>query len=237
MEFNFIQKFSQSYNQGKETGTENKNSNNSTSFHIDCKYSKKKICYCKFYLNSDYKILKNDNDFSNFLIDLINDDIVLDESNKKINFVKKNKQVKFYDAHKEIDKERVKNVEISKIKSFLKKEEDINLSNADFKEIEKSINDDKKICENCKTNIYENNYHKGWKNEAGEFILLCPTCSKKYFSGALEIKFDNMMRKEEMVPVNRSSANQSRNEQINTNTNISSSSLSNSNPTSINILK
>jgi hypothetical protein len=56
------------------------------------------------------------------------------------------------------------------LRSTVKQYEEYNLNLADFREIEKSINgkepnniDDKKTCENCKTMIYENNYHKGWK--------------------------------------------------------------------------
>jgi hypothetical protein len=81
-------------------------------------------------------------------------------------------------------------MEYHKLKPFLKGFEETNLSNTDYREIEKNINEDKKICENCKTSIYENNFHKGWKNDQGEYVLLCSLCSKKYFNGALEINFD-----------------------------------------------
>ena len=68
--------------------------------------------------------------------------------------------------------------------------EENNLNYNDYSEIEKIINEDKKICENCNTHIYENNFHKGWKNDQGEYVLLCSVCSKKYFNGALEVKFE-----------------------------------------------
>jgi len=61
-------------------------------------------------------------------------------------------------------------MKISELRTTLKQYEEYNLSLSDFREIEKSINgkvkynlDDKKTCENCKTMIYENNFHKGWK--------------------------------------------------------------------------
>ena len=40
------------------------------------------------------------------------------------------------------------------------------------------------------------------KNENGEFVLLCPSCSKKYFNGALEIKFDMKKPENELIQNN-----------------------------------
>jgi hypothetical protein len=120
-------------------------------------------------------------------------DISINPNSKKLEFIYKDDQVS---AKKQIELERMKNMEYYKLKQFLKGYEEINLTNTDYREIEKNINEDKKICENCKTNIYENNFHKGWKNDQGEYVLLCSLCSKKYFNGALEIIFDGPRREE-----------------------------------------
>jgi hypothetical protein len=122
---------------------------------------------------------------------LVNGGIDIDTTSKKLNFIHKDDTVS---AKKKIELERIKNMDYYKVKQYLKGYEEINLTNTDYREIEKNINEDKKICENCKTNIYENNFHKGWKNDQGEFVLLCSLCSKKYFNGALEIIFDGPRR-------------------------------------------
>jgi hypothetical protein len=164
----------------------------------------------------------------------MNDKIVIQEDqNKKISFAKKEEYGKFYEDRSKITLEKLKLIDHNKIKTYLKNNEENSLSNADYREIEKSINEDKKICENCKTNIYENNYHKGWKNEAGEYILLCPTCSKKYFNGALEVKFDNMMRKDDLIPVSKNPSNLPSSAQFKS----SSDSLINNNSISNSIFK
>lgn len=103
-----------------------------------------------------------------------------------------------------MEMERIKNLNYSDMKKYFKNYDDYALTLTEYKEIEKNINEDKKICENCKTNIYENNYHKGWKNETGEYVLLCPICSRKYFNGALEIKFENK-RNDEILPPSKNS--------------------------------
>jgi len=152
----------------------------------------------------DKNFSKSHVDFSNFLNDFINNKIeIKEDENRKISFSKKEEYGKFYEDKSKMNLEKIKVIEYDKINSYLKHNEENILTISDYKDIEKSINDDKKICENCKTNIYENNYHKGWKNEAGEYILLCPNCSKKYFNGALEVKFDNIIRREEMIPFNK----------------------------------
>jgi hypothetical protein len=206
MELNFREKFSHLYdsNKIKTEKTNKKTHTEIKNFHLDCKYTKKKICTCKV-----SESCQNDKEFSNFLIALINDEIDIkydkQDPKSKISFCLKNEEVRKYqkDRAEKIDIERLKNVEWNRTKYFMRNLDETKLlMSSDYKEIEKSINDDKKICENCKTNIYENNYHKGWKNESGEFVLLCALCSKKYFNGALEIKFDSY-RKEDMISVNR----------------------------------
>ena len=205
MELNFSENFARLYEEegGKKLvnscSKSNLCKNVNKKFHLDCKYTRKKICTCP---QNDLTLFNKD--FSDFLTCLINDEVEIFENpeNKNINFKRKDEVIKsFKESRSKIHLEKIKNFDFNKTKAFLTNiEENRLLSYNDYREVERSINDDKKICENCKTNIYENNYHKGWKNEAGDYVLLCPMCSKKYFNGALEIKFD---RKDEMVVVNK----------------------------------
>lgn len=156
-------------------------------YHSDCRFSKKKICHCNQF---KYNIMEKDFKLAQILDHLVNDkiEICCNTYNKKIEF-KKREDLAF--SKKQIEIERIKSLKFSEMKSYFENYDENTLSLNEYKEIEKNINDDKKICENCKTNIYENNFHKGWKNELGEYVLLCPLCSRKYFNGALEIKFEN----------------------------------------------
>lgn len=171
-------------------------------FHTDCKFTRKKICHCSQFKSNNNQIESN---FANFLDDLVKDkiEICTNSFNKKIEFKKKHDQAL---TKREIELERMKNLNFSEVKNYLKDHDENILSLNDYREIERNINEDKKICENCKTNIYENFYHRGWKNENGEYVLLCPICSKKYFNGALEIKFENK-RNEELNSFNQNAGN------------------------------
>lgn len=211
MEMNFFEKIMNVFNNTnkftKDLYTEKKDSNlangKDKQFHLDCKYSRKKICHCKFFESKD----TSKKDFGDFLIDLVNDEIDIDFNKKNLEFVRKN--IDHTKIQKEINQERIKNMNYQTARNLILDYKESNLTLADYREIEKNINEDKKICENCKTNIYENNYHKGWKKEDGEYVLLCSTCSKKYFNGALEIKFDKdqLIKRDDMIPVNKPSSN------------------------------
>lgn len=156
-------------------------------FHTDCKFSKKKICHCNQFKSN---LAQKDSELAEFLDQLVNDkiEICCNTYNKKLEFKKKEN---FALLKKNMEAERLRNISYSAMKDYLRLNDENILSLSEYKEIERSINEDKKICENCKTNIYENNFHKGWKNELGEYVLLCPLCSRKYFNGALEIKFES----------------------------------------------
>jgi hypothetical protein len=59
---------------------------------------------------------------------------------------------------KQMEAERLRNLAYAQMKEYLRNYDENALSLSEYKEIERNINEDKKICENCKTNIYENNY-------------------------------------------------------------------------------
>src|SRR4051812_28672024 len=130
MELNLNEKFDKVYNQTNLNIEKVKPYSKDISFHIDCKYSRKKICYCKFYENKMTQSAKNEKEFSDFLIGLIKDEITLDTSvlnsncplsNKKINFISKDpKLVKHYQDQLNIQSERIKNIEYTKLKHFMK---------------------------------------------------------------------------------------------------------------------
>jgi hypothetical protein len=201
MEQNYFEKFLSIYNNQNCINKNNKiskkqildSSKKLDLFHTDCKFSRKKICYCNQYKSNYDQIERN---LADFLNDLVNDKIEISTNsfNKKLEFKKKHDQAY---TKKLIEIERMKNLNFRDVKNYLKTNDENILSLNEYKEIESKIQEDKKICENCKTNIYENFYQKGWKNENGEYVLLCSLCSKKYFNGALEIKFENK-RNDEM---------------------------------------
>jgi hypothetical protein len=205
MEFNFLDKLAHNMtycsktlkNYPNDRASVNLKTNKlakSNIFHMECKYTKKKICYCKFY-DSQSKMNKANKDFSSFLIDLVEDNIDIDFKSDKINFFKKD--IDYSQAKEIIDKERIPQISYTYAKNLIKGNEETMLTMGDYREIERSINEDKKVCEYCKVSIYENNYHKVNKNDSGDMLLLCITCSKKYFNGALEIKFDNMGKRDD----------------------------------------
>lgn len=242
MELNYIEKFELAdkssmkgkflTNKDKEISISyNSQQNNLNNyFHIDCKYSRKKICHCKFYDScNNTNSNKNAIEFSDFLISLVNDKIDIEtDSGNKINFSKKDKFIKYNEMKTNFYSERVKNINFDKSKECIKNFDQINLNYTDYRDIERKINEDKKICENCKTNIYENNFHRGWRNETGEYALLCSNCHKKYFNGALDMKFDNR-REDIMIPVNRPLQNMNISLQS-SNNNIFKIGTDNSNP-------
>ena len=61
----------------------------------------------------------------------------------------------------------------------------------DYKEIERKINEDKKKCQKCGCSLNGEEQRRGWKNELGEYTLLCVYCAKKYFDGAHELRYDS----------------------------------------------
>lgn len=210
MEQNYFAKFLSVYNNNNQNGLKNNKyskldksnilfcNKEPDLFHVDCKFTKKKICHCKNYNFSKSSLRKKEGNLSSFINDLAFDNIEISTNNlnKKVRFERK-----FNHAQKkcQMEMERMRQVNYKDIKKYLKKFDENNLSLNEYEEIEKNINEDRKICENCKALIYENTYHKAWKNENGEHVLLCPLCSKKYLSGALEIKFE----RNEMIPNNQ----------------------------------
>lgn len=190
MELNYLEKFSTYYNKNTTTILTHHH-NQAKRFHLNCSFTRKKICHCRNYS------LKEDKDiFSDFLISLVKGEATINTTGDRIS-IDFNKE----DNDHEFIKEQMKNTNYYRTKEHLRNYEQTKLSIGDFKEIERNINEDKKICEKCGTNLYGDNYHKGWRNENGEHVLLCFSCSKKYFSGASELKFD--MKRDEMIPVNR----------------------------------
>lgn len=148
-------------------------------FHVDCRFSKKKYCECNL-----FKPKFQDYEFNKLLAVLSSDAISFDLVENKIVY---NPTISHEKEIEKVNHEIINSMSVRSRNSILKEFESYNLSNRDFKEVHKLIQDDKKICENCKVGLIENNYHKGWKNpETGDTVLLCSACAKKYFSGILE---------------------------------------------------
>ena len=153
-------------------------------FHINCPYMRRKKCFCNLYTLSSHAKSLND-----FIQKLSNGDIDIDISGKKIKVTDiSSKKVNHPD--KKILNERIKETDYHQMKEFSKHINETYLNVSDYKDIEKTINEDKKVCEKCGINSYGDNYHRGWKNDNGDYILLCYSCSKKYFAGANEVKYE-----------------------------------------------
>lgn len=161
-------------------------------FHTRCPYSKNQRCFCS--LNQPTKENQSHEDF---LKDLYNGNLNLDFSGNNVK-VSKKKTNKIKKKKQKMVKEQFEAINFSKMGEFEKKINDKVLNFYDFKEIQKNINDDKKICEKCGVNLGDN-FYKGWKHDNGDYGLLCYSCFKKYFTGANEIRYD--YKREENNPM------------------------------------
>ena len=158
-------------------------------FHTCCPYTKKKKCWCNFFIDP---LEKNLNSFINKLhngkidIDISGDNlkIVKNES-----FLKKKENKK---KEKDIINEKIKIINFNDVnKDYFMKLNEKNLFIKDYKEIERKINEDKKKCQKCGCSLNGEEPRKGWKNELGEYTLLCNYCVKKYYDGAHEVRYDS----------------------------------------------
>ena len=87
--------------------------------------------------------------------------------------------------------EQIKLVNFDNVnKEYFTKLNEKNLLVKDYKEIEKKINEDKKKCQKCGCSLNGEEQRRGWKNELGEYTLLCVYCAKKYYDGAHELRYD-----------------------------------------------
>lgn len=155
----------------------------STIFHTSCPFTLKKKCNCKI-----QKVSLHENSHIDFIHKLYNGAYDIDISGKTIQIKDNTKDS--INPGPNIIKDRLKKTNYHKMKEFKKHINESFLNLYDYKDVEKTINDDKKICEKCGINLYGDNYHKGWKNDNGDYVLLCYTCSKKYFAGANEVKYE-----------------------------------------------
>lgn len=155
----------------------------STIFHTSCPFTLKKKCNCKI-----QKVALHESSHIDFIHKLYTGAYDIDISGKTIQIKDNSKD--FIHPNPNIIKDRMKNTNYHKMKEFAKHVNETFLNLSDYKDVEKTINDDKKICEKCGINLYGDNYHKGWKNDNGDYVLLCYMCSKKYFAGANEVKYE-----------------------------------------------
>ena len=119
-------------------------------------------------------------------IDITGDNLKIIKNEKYLT-KKKNLQ-----KEKEIIDEKIKIINFNDInKDYFMKLNEQNLFIKDFKEIERKINEDKKKCQKCGCSLNGEEPRKGWKNELGEYTLLCNYCVKKYYDGAHEVRYDS----------------------------------------------
>ena len=158
-------------------------------FHTSCQFTKKKKCWCSFYNDP---IEKNLNSFIN---KLHNGEIDVDITGEYLKFknneefLKKKENKK---REKDIINEQIKIINFNDVnKEYFMKLNEKNLLIKDYKEIERKINEDKKKCQKCGCSLNGEEPRKGWKNELGEYTLLCNYCAKKYYDGAHEVRYDS----------------------------------------------
>ena len=166
-----------------------KRKNEKNNFHTSCQFTKKKKCWCSFYNDP---IEKNLNSFIN---KLHNGEIDVDITGEYLKFknneefLKKKENKK---KEKDIINEQIKIINFNDVnKEYFMKLNEKNLLIKDYKEIERKINEDKKKCQKCGNSLNGEEPRKGWKNEYGEYILLCSSCVKKYYEGAHEVRYDS----------------------------------------------
>ena len=158
-------------------------------FHTSCPFTKKKKCWCKFFNDP---IERNINSFIN---KLHNGEIDIDISGENIkfckneDFLKKKENIK---KEKEIIDEQIRIINFNDLnKEYFMKLNERNLFIKDYKEIERKINEDKKKCQKCGCSLNGEESRKGWRNELGEYNLICNVCAKRYYDGAHEVRYDS----------------------------------------------
>ena len=167
----------------------NKTKKEKNNFHTSCPYTRKKKCWCNFYNDS---MERNINSFIN---KLHNGQIDIDISGENIKIVNneeyltKKENIK---KEKELINEQIKAINFNDVnREYFMKLNEKNLFIKDYKEIERKINEDKKKCQKCGCSLNGEEPRKGWKNELGEYTLLCNYCAKKYYDGAHEVRYDS----------------------------------------------
>ena len=164
----------------KENSDSIKKSERLNKFHICCSYTKRKKCFC------DLGSTNIESNLTKFIKDLYNGEYDIDISGPKIKIINNKKP----NYKKIIINEQIKNTSFKNMKKFNNIVEENILTYNDLREVEKKINEEKKICQKCGAIIYGDSEHKGWKNENGEYILFCDTCLRKYHNGANEIRYE-----------------------------------------------
>lgn len=150
-------------------------------YHVDCKFSRRKFCFCK-----SIKPKKEDFQLMDILDILSNDHIKFDLVNNTV-LVNKVESKQYNEELNKIVEEKISILNPIQVSRLMTEMKGDTYTNNEYNEVYKSIQNEKKYCENCRSQLIENNYHKGWKNpNTGDAVLLCPMCNKKYLSGVLE---------------------------------------------------
>ena len=152
-------------------------------FHLDCKFSKKKVCSCVF--RQEHCLQR---DLSRLISFISSNDVLYDLKNNKIIY-KNTNETKNYKL--KVIEERIMNTPLPSLKEIVNDFEGDNFSSLELKEVYRLIEKDKKKCEFCTILIQDNNSFKGWKNDDGEYVLLCANCNKKFIDGTLDKDDEN----------------------------------------------
>ena len=158
-------------------------------FHTCCPYTKRKKCWCNFFIDPFEKNLNS------FISKLHGGKIDVDITGENLKIIKNEKYLKKKEnkkKEKEIIDEKIKIINFNDVnKDYFMRLNEQNLFIKDYKEIERKINEDKKKCQKCGCSLNGEEPRKGWKNELGEYTLLCNYCIKKYYDGAHEVRYDS----------------------------------------------
>ena len=133
--------------------------------------------------------------FNSFLNKLHNREIDIDISGESVKIVDNEKfleQKKKIKNEQNLINEQIKLINFEEVnREYFTKLNEKNLLVKDYKEIERKINEDKKKCQKCGCSLNGEEQRRGWKNELGEYTLLCVYCAKKYYDGAHELRYDS----------------------------------------------
>lgn len=159
--------------------------NSTVSFHTSCPYTKRKKCFCKF-----QRVSPTETSINLFAQKLYNGQYDIDITGKDIKIVDLSLTAPSL-VNDQLINEHIKETNYEGMKDFTKHVNEMYLSIKEYKDVEKLINDDRKVCKTCGCLLDGDNYHnKGRENENGESMTLCYNCHKRYYDGASTLKYE-----------------------------------------------
>eukprot|EP00347_Sterkiella_histriomuscorum_P003810 403362853 len=148
-------------------------------FHMECKVTKRRLCYCP---NSS--VLTEQSKVQMQLQQNVAADLVSYFEGYPVDFETKMKNKLL------MEKERLMHVQKEDFADTFEKYLDY-LDEDDLKDFDTQMKSQRKECSYCKQTIYDNTVTQSWKSEKGDQVLLCSKCSQNYISGLIDPGSEN----------------------------------------------